>query len=373
MLSQLNDKNHILMSIIAKIKNLISKDNVSENLSSNLIGLRIFHSGVLLLASAPAIAFFLLLISSIFGGFNRGKNYFQDKYNFPFILVSVLMIINCIFITIKSGNNSVYINLYQKISIEPDITNVWVGLSNWIPFFWCFWAFQPFLKDQRLRIKTSKLLIFGSLPVILSGFCQYFLKMYGPYYFLNNLIIWYQRPLKDGAITGLFNNPNYAAAWLCIIFPLCLAFLILNKKNNIKNLFILLLCLNFITMIILTTSRSAILSIFISIFFLTKSIKAKSYLLLTIFSIPILLNLVPTFSLNLQSIIHNFLPFGLIKKASLINISNSELFPRLEIWGKSIELIKANLLTGYGAGSFQSLYILSDGIYRGIQHSHNIF
>ena len=272
------------------------------------------------------------------------------------------MIINCIYITKNSFD-----------TYTPEIANIWVGLSNWIPFFFCFWAFQPFLNDPKLRIKTSKLLIFGSLPVLLSGFCQYFLDMYGPYYFLNNLIIWYQRPLKDGAVTGLFNNPNYAAAWLCIILPLCISFLVFNNKKKIINLFVFLACLSFIFMIILTTSRSAILSIFISIFLLTKSFKAKSYVLLTFFSIPILLNLIPTISLTLQSIIYNFLPYGLIKKASLINLSNSDLFPRLEIWAKSINLIKSNLLTGYGAGSFESLYSTSDGMYHSIQHSHNIF
>ena len=56
--------------------------------------------------------------------------------------------------------------------------------------------------------------------------------MYGPYKFFNNLIIWYQRPLgENNAVTGIFNNQNYAGAWLCIILPFVYIF---NSKIKIK-------------------------------------------------------------------------------------------------------------------------------------------
>ena len=126
-------------------------------------------------------------------------------------------------------------------------------------------------------------------------------------------------------------------------------------------------------MIVLTSSRGAILSIFTSIFLFTKSIKNKVYVLISLFSIQIILNLIPRLALNIQSIIYTFLPFELIKKASLIKLSSSEIFPRIEIWSKSFELIKSNLITGYGAGSFKNLYAISNGSFGNIQHSHNIF
>ena len=351
------------MSNIGNLKSSFSDKNKAKKKSLYLVGLKIFQSGVLFLAAAPAISFFLLLISSLLGGFINKNNYFKDKYNQPFIIVSILMLINCLLITFKASN-----------TYSINISNIWVGLSNWIPFFWCFWGFQSFLQNQKLRIHTSKLLIIGSLPVLISGFCQYFLKIYGPFRFFNNLIVWYQRPIGDGnAVTGLFNNQNYAGAWLCIIFPLCLFFLIKRNKFNLSNLLIFLNSFSFIYMIVLTSSRGSILSIFASIFLFAKSIKNKFYILLSLLSIPIILNLIPLISINLQSIVYKFLPFELIKKATITNLSNIDLFPRFEIWSKSIEIIRSNLLTGYGAGSFKNLYSFSNGTFSDIQHSHNIF
>ena len=126
-------------------------------------------------------------------------------------------------------------------------------------------------------------------------------------------------------------------------------------------------------MIFLTSSRGSILSIFTSIFLFTKSIKNKLYIFLSLFSIPIIVNLIPQISINLQSIVYKFLPFELIKKVSMTKLSNIDLSPRFEIWSKSFEIIKSNLLTGYGAGSFKNLYSFSNGTFSDIQHSHNIF
>ena len=130
--------------------------------------------------------------------------------------------------------NCLIINFFKKDLDLFEISKIWIGLSNWVPFFWCFWGFQPYLESQQLRIKSAKLFIIGSLPVLISGFSQYFLKIYGPFKFFNNLIIWYQRPLDSNhAVSGLFSNQNYAGAWLCIIFPLCLVFL--GKRTIINS------------------------------------------------------------------------------------------------------------------------------------------
>ena len=136
------------------------------------------------------------------------------------------MILNCFFIT------------FDYIQIPAlDKNLIWIGLLNWLPLFWCFWSFQKYLKTKKRKILTAKIFIIGSIPVLISGFCQYFLGKYGPYRLFNNLIIWYQRPIgDDGSVTGLFNNYNYAGAWLCIIFPLCLGFLFNTHKKNTLNI-----------------------------------------------------------------------------------------------------------------------------------------
>ena len=351
------------MITIARLKDLFSKNFKNLNRNPHFVGLKFFQLGVLFLAAAPVISFFLLVISSFIGSFKRSNNFFYDKFNFPFILVAILMVFNCFIIT-----------FFKKDLESYEISNIWIGLSNWLPFFWCFWGFQPFLENQHLRIKTAKLFIIGSLPVLISGFSQYFLKIYGPYYFFNNLIIWYQRPLgSQNAVTGLFNNQNYAGAFLGIIFPLCLVFFKRKNNNKFRQLLLFILCLTFAYMIVLTSSRGAIFSIFISLFLFSDSNKKKLLALISLFSIPLILNSIQVFSVNLQSKIYSFLPFELIKKTSLTNFSNIELFPRIEIWQKSFELIKSNLLTGYGAGSFEYLYKQSNGFFGDIQHSHNLF
>ncbi len=351
------------MSIIATLKSTFLKNNKTNDLLFRNCGLRFFQLGVLFLAAFPAIAFLLLTISSFIGSFNREDNYFRDKYNLPLLIIGLLMTIN-----------TLYITLIDKNSLSYDISNIWIGLSNWLPFFWCFWGFQPFLKDGKLRFSTAKILIFGSLPVLLSCFSQYFLKIYGPYKFFNDLIIWYQRPLGEtNAVTGLFNNQNYTGAWLCIILPLCLFFVIRRSQNNIKNILSFLLCFSFVYIIILTSSRGAILSIFITIFLFTRSFRNKIYILISFISVPIILNLIPLFFTSLKSSIYSFLPYELIQKTSIINMPNLNFLPRIEIWSKSFDLIKSNFITGYGAGTFGSLYNSSNGSFEGIQHTHNIF
>ena len=347
------------MSSSKKLKEIfVDKDKLFYN-----FGLISFQIGILLLASAPAISITLLIFSSVCASLNRVENYFLDKYNYPFLIASILMIINCILITINNSNLT-----------QSEVSNSWIGLSNWLPFFWCFWSFQRYLYKEKLRLNTAKLLIIGTLPVLISCFCQYFLKMYGPYRFLNNLVVWYQRPLgNENGVTGLFNNQNYAGAWLCIILPLCIIFLVKNYKNLLIKFLTFLLSINIVYMIILTSSRNAILSIFVTILLITKSIKTKLITIFSLISIPLILNLIPAFSQNFQNFINRFIPFELVKKASLNNLSNLEISPRLEIWDKAIYLIKANLMTGYGAGSFSNRYSLVGGNHEGIQHTHNIF
>ena len=82
------------------------------------------------------------------------------------------------------------------------------------------------------------MLISGSIPLIFTGLGQYFFKWYGPFEILNGLIIWFQRPLNsDMGLSGLFNNQNYAACWLVVMFPFTLVFLLKSKEAKIKKYF----------------------------------------------------------------------------------------------------------------------------------------
>ena len=195
----------------------------------NNFGLILFQIGILLLAAAPTISIFFLLVASATGGFDRRDKFLSDKLAFPLIISGVLMFINALILTFKKEFIYGQAGIYSKFAIySQDLSLLWIGLLNWLPFFWCFWSFQKYLRNNKLRIQAARLFLLGTLPVLISGFCQYFLGIYGPYRFLNNLIIWYQRPLgSDKGVTGIFNNQNYAGAWLCILLPICIGFFLI--------------------------------------------------------------------------------------------------------------------------------------------------
>ena len=115
-----------------------------------------------------------------------------------------------------------------------DKSLTWIGLTNWVLLIFCFLSFQFFVSTREDRRLFAKLLIAGTFPVLISGFSQIFLKVYGPFEILNGLITWFQRPLSpDSGMTALFNNQNYAGAWFCIIWPLSLAALLDSFRNKV--------------------------------------------------------------------------------------------------------------------------------------------
>ena len=118
-------------------KNIISFNQVEINLSK--VGLKLLYLGVFLLPTAPVIASLSLFISLLFSKNNNPIYFIREKTNKLFILVSLLMILSCIF---NSLNN--------PIVIQKGIGNLsWISLINWIPFFWCFWGFQPYLEKTK--------------------------------------------------------------------------------------------------------------------------------------------------------------------------------------------------------------------------------
>ena len=135
----------------------------------------------------------------------------KDKFNKVFLFISLLLIIS----------STIHIFTLKNIffgKIDPILS--WLGLFNWIPFFWVFWSSQYFLKNSQQREIISKFLVIGTIPVILTGIGQYFFGWHGPIEFLYGLVTWYQRPIDSiSGLTGLFNHANYAGAWLTLILP----------------------------------------------------------------------------------------------------------------------------------------------------------
>ena len=234
-----------------------------------------------------------------------------------------------------------------------------------------FIGFQKYLVLSEDRKNCITLLICGSIPVIFSCFAQLFFNWHGPIKTLFGLIVWYQRPIEGfSGITGLFNNPNYLAAWLIIIWPFCLAMIFFDNKNKIKIFFTIILTILISTLIILTFSRAGLIGLLIPIVFLYRStIKLWILSLSTIISL-IATNLYfPFLGTEFNKLIQSIIPRGI-----WINFTETEYasldISRIGIWRYAIEFIVNNPIFGHGSKAFTSLLRDETGFWKG--HSHNL-
>lgn len=339
-------------------------------LDLNKFGNKLFLVGIFFLASAPFISILLLLPSAILGSFNRKDKFLKDIWNYPFLIVSILMIISCF---IQSYRN------YDLPAYDTELS--FIGLLNWIPLFFCFWGFQPYLLTKKSRENTLLLLILGTIPVLVTGLGQYFFEWYGPFETLKGLIIWFQRPIDINIVglTGLFNNQNYAGSWLSMIFPMSLAFVLLKGSKKIKKLISLIIFLFLSLTTILTYSRNALFALICSLLIFIKSRKftfVSIFFILTILIIFSQKGILNTDNFIVLFISHSFekllniLPIGLSNKLkNIISLDNS---PRTIIWGFVANMIWIKKYFGWGAGSFPFLFEPFDFTNINAQHTHNL-
>ena len=69
----------------------------------------LFLIGIFLLPSAIIISVFFLLSSAIIGSFTNKRNYFSDKWNYPFFVSGIIILINAIL------QNHFLINNFEEI------------------------------------------------------------------------------------------------------------------------------------------------------------------------------------------------------------------------------------------------------------------
>ena len=325
-------------------------------------GYLFFQIGVFFILSAPNIAGFFILLSLISSHINQKKVFINKNWLFPFFiggLIAILSAINSSFRDFKINGWSPYLS--------------WLGLANWLPYFYLMWRSQIYLYKNEMRQRIANLFLAGSVPFIFSGFGQLWFNWHGPLIFMNGLIIWFQRSLdieKSGGITAMFNNQNYAACWLIIIWPLCLNNLITSEKFSFKKLIFFIYSLLILVSVFLTKSRNGIAGIFTSSIFLS-----NKYFLLII-PILIILFFINYFSIN-QKLIRIFFRKDLYNKtfdffqfSRLANLLNE---PRIFIYINSIPIIMEKPLLGWGAATFpivfNSRYTDFD---RDPTHPHNL-
>ena len=322
-----------------------------------------FCLGIFFLPSTIFFGFLFLLPSLLISSFCLiDTNFFKDKWNFPYLLFGILILLSAIL------QNFIFANNYFGIW-DPNLSLI--GLANWIPLIWTFWAVQPYVNSNEKRRTFAIILIAGTFPVLITGFGQYFLNWTGPFETLNGLIIWYQRPIiNPGGLSGLFSNQNYAGSWLNFVWPFCLA-LILEKGTNIFRktaAFSFLISTGMATF--LTFSRNAWIGLFTSLPIVSGKKGVKFLLpILTIIILILFITFSPIFNGELQNELRSLFPNKIFLEFSNEGYQDLDA-TRIEIYESAINLIKENPLFGIGAASFSKIFFLETSFWKG--HSHNL-
>ena len=332
---------------------MISWLNKSRSDHANKFGWIFFQIGILFLPSTALFSTIFFLLSMVLGSLKRRFSYLNDFWNYPFILASVLMIL---------GAFKAYSGWLA-----------WIGLANWLPFFWAFWAFQPYLMNPHSRRFSALVLLTGTVPVLITGFGQIWFDWEGPWEFLGGLITWHVVPGGQplGRLSGLFDYANIAGAWLAIIWPLSLAALIhsfVERRNRFASLFIVLAIA---IAILLTDSRNAWGALALAIPFLFGTYTWIWLLPLLAFLVtPIVISSAPGFPFSIQEFFRFFVPEAIWERLSDIRFDRAIEATRFNQWKLAVLFIFQRPFLGWGAAAFSIIYTEKTGLWHG--HAHNL-
>ena len=336
--------------------------NIFKKRSKQEFGLFLFLLGIFFLPSTMVIGIIFLFSASIIGCFLQEKSYLKDYWNYPFLVFGSLILLSSLI------HNFFIINKYTEIW-SPNLS--FIGLANWIPFIWIFWAVQPFLDSKVKRRSFALVLIAGTLPVLITGFGQYFFNWTGPFKTLYGLIIWYQRPIEfPGGLSGLFSNQNYAASWLNFVWPFCLALFLEKGKTIFRKTVAYSFLLSTGLSAFLTFSRNAWIGLITSFPIVTGK-KGVTFILpiLTLFLLILFFIFSPFFNGELQNNLRHILPEKILLEFSEEGYKGLDA-TRLNIFNSALKVIKENPLFGSGAASFPEIFFLETNFWKG--HSHNL-
>ena len=315
-------------------------------------GWRAFQLGLFLLPSSALLAGLCLFITCIAGSRNRQEGLWTDFWMRPLIVAGALMLIAAF--------------------VADTGSLAWAGLANWIPFFWGFWAFRPFLEDKERRHQAGLMVLAGTVPVLVTGFGQMLLGWSGPWQLLGGGIIWYLAPggQPEGRLSGLFDYANVAGAWLGVIWPFALAALIRSRQSLWRRGVALLLSVAIVAAVLLTRSRNAMAALALAVPTVLGPVQWWWLLpLLLIAAAPLMLAVLPGVPTPLQQWSLGLLPESMRQR--LLEKQSTDSLTRLAQWRFGVELIAARPLLGWGAAAFSVLYpIHAQRKWHG--HSHNL-
>ncbi len=321
--------------------------------SANLRGWILFQIGLFLLPSSAFLSALCFLPALVIASLRRSQPYWKDPWNISFMTAGVLMISGCV------GAYSDWL--------------AWIGLANWLPFFWCFWAFQGYLCTDFARRRCALLFLAGTFPVFITGFGQLWLGWEGPWQFLNGLIIWFIAPGGEpqGRLSGLFDYANIAGAWLAVVWPFALAFLLQPFVNIRNRVFISAITISIAIALILTDSRNAWGGLILAIPFVIGPARWIWLLpLLSLTLMPVALAVLPGVGLELQQWARQVVPEGIWARLNDMYMQRSIASTRLNQWIVALGLVLERPWLGWGAAAFSVVYPLRTGQWHG--HAHNL-
>ena len=318
-------------------------------------GWRCFQLGLFLLPSSALLGSLLLFPALLFGCAGRERSCWRDPWNAPLLLASGLMILGCF-------------GAYDQ-------GLAWVGLANWLPFFWGFWGFQPYVMSGEARRRSALWLVAGSVPVVVTGLGQIWWGWQGPWQLLGGLIVWFMaaggRP--DGRLSGLFDYANIASAWLSMVWPLSLAALVQQGLNRWRRVVVLILAVLLVVALVLTESRNGWGSL-VLVVPLVLGPPSWPWLipLLALALLPVLLSVLPGIPLPLQDPARTLVPESLWARLNDSQYGGERVLAstRISQWNVAAQLIVERPWLGWGAAAFSVIYPLRTGQWHG--HAHNL-
>lgn len=338
-----------------------------QKINSIEFGQSCFYIGTILLSSAPFFSGIFYLFSLIISFSKKNKILIKDRWNISLFICSIILIFSSISIFINQNTSSVY-EILKKYSWNP--SSIWLNLFNWLPLFLVFSCFQLYLRHQNQRERFAKCIFIGIFPVIISFLLQS-LKIYGPFKYLNGLVVFYLKPVDNlGGLAGLFNNPNYAGIWLSASIPFCFWLIKKYKYKKLKLSFMATILISTIFCILTTNSRNS----FVGIIIASSLMLSKKFIFISL----LILGIIYFLTLQLINIpfldkmgLYELFPDRIFKKLLQTNYFSKLQFSRIDIWGKAINLILERPLLGWGAATFPILYKLGKGL-ENAQHTHNM-
>jgi len=251
----------------------------------------------------------------------------------------------------------------------------WVGLGNWLPFFWGFWGFQPYLTTPAARRRAGLMLVAATVPVILTGLGQLWWGWQGPFQALGGLVIWHLHPggNPEGRLAGLFDYANIAGSWLVLVWPLLLAALLQPALDRGRRMVLLVFAAALVAAVFLTDSRNAWAALVLALPLVCGPCSWRWLLPpLVVALLVVAAASVAGVPAVLQDPARSLVPEAIWGRLSDLHHAGDRplAITRLAQWQTAVGLVAERPWLGWGAAAFSIIYPLRTGRWHG--HPHNL-